>query len=117
MALSLTSSPWYRLILHFVGLGSQSQRGNGPFAAAERSRGTKSPNWRANDALGHVKKRKFKFGGIVKYVPVRHLLSSLAIVPRDRSAAAKGPLVQLARSRRLPCNKGSQQMEAQMLRK
>ena len=50
-------------------------------------------------------------------VPVRHLLSSLAIVPRDRSAAAKGPLVQLARSRRLPCNKGSQQMEAQMLRK
>ena len=33
--------------------------------AAERSRGTKSPNWRANDALGHVKQRKFKFGGFV----------------------------------------------------
>ena len=28
--------------------------GNGPFAA-KRSRGTKFPNWRANDALGHVK--------------------------------------------------------------
>ena len=27
---------------------------NGPFAA-EQSRGTKSPYWRANDALGHVK--------------------------------------------------------------
>ena len=27
---------------------------NGPFAA-ERSRGTNSPKWRANDALGHVK--------------------------------------------------------------
>ena len=37
---------------------------NGPFAA-ERSRGTKSPNWWANDALGHVKQRKFKFGGFV----------------------------------------------------
>ena len=48
--------------------------------AAERSRGTKSPNWRANGALGHVKQRKFKFGGFVKHVPVRHLLSSLAIL-------------------------------------
>ena len=37
---------------------------NGPFAA-ERSRGTKSPNWRANDALGHVEQREFKFGGFV----------------------------------------------------
>ena len=36
----------------------------GPFAA-ERSRGTKSPNWRANDARGHVKQGKFKFGGFV----------------------------------------------------
>ena len=27
---------------------------NGPFAA-EQSRGTKWPYWRANDALGHVK--------------------------------------------------------------
>ena len=36
---------------------------NGPFAA-KRSRGAKkSPHWRANDALGHVKQRKFKFGG------------------------------------------------------
>ena len=52
---------------------------NGPFAA-ERSRGTKSPNWRANDALGHVKQGKFKFGGFVQYMPVRHLLSSLAIL-------------------------------------
>ena len=39
-------------------------RSNGPFAA-ERSRGTKSPNWRANDARGHVKQGKFKFGGFV----------------------------------------------------
>ena len=31
---------------------------NGPFAA-ERPCGTKSPNWRANDALGHVERRKF----------------------------------------------------------
>ena len=37
---------------------------NGPFAA-ERWRGTKSPNWRANDALGHVEQREFKFGGFV----------------------------------------------------
>ena len=35
---------------------------NGPFAA-ERSCATKSPNWRANDAVRHVKQRKFKFGG------------------------------------------------------
>ena len=38
------------LQLAFYGFSS----GNGPFAA-ERSRGTKLPNWRANDALGHVK--------------------------------------------------------------
>jgi len=31
--------------------------------AAERSRG--SPNWWADGALGHVKQRKFKFGGFV----------------------------------------------------
>ena len=37
---------------------------NGPFAA-EQSRGTKSPYWRANDALGHVEQRKFKFGGFL----------------------------------------------------
>ena len=56
---------------------------NGPFAA-ERSRGTKSPNWRANDTLGHVKQTKFKFGGLFKHFPLRHLLSSLVIfVPRD----------------------------------
>ena len=35
------------------------------------------PNWRANDALGHVEQRKLKFGG-----PVCHLLSSLAILYR-----------------------------------
>ena len=28
------------------------------------SRGTKVPNWRANDALGHVE-QKFKYGGFV----------------------------------------------------
>ena len=63
---------------------------NGPFAA-ERSLGW--PNWWANDALGHVKQRKFKFGGFFQHVPVHHLLTSLAIfVPRDRPAA-KGPLI------------------------
>lgn len=47
---------------------------DGPFAA-ERPCGTKSPNCRANDALGHV-----------EHVP--HLLSSFAIfVPRDCSTA------------------------------
>ena len=38
-----------------------------PFAA-ERSRGTKIANWGANDALGHVKQRKFKFNGCAKSV-------------------------------------------------
>ena len=28
------------------------------------SRGTKVPNWRANDSLGHVE-QKFKYGGFV----------------------------------------------------
>ena len=37
---------------------------NGPFAA-ELSHSTKSPNCRANDALRHVKQRKFKSGGFV----------------------------------------------------
>ena len=46
---------------------------NGPFAA-EQSRGTKSPYWRANDTLGHVKES--------------HQTS------RDCSAA-KGPLARL----------------------
>ena len=40
----------------------------------------KSPYWRANDALGHVKQRKFKFGGFFEHVRVRHLLSSMAIL-------------------------------------
>ena len=57
-----------------------SEQGNGPFAA-QQSRGTKkSPDWRTNDSLGHVKQRKFKFSGFVPHVPGRHLLSSLAIL-------------------------------------
>jgi len=41
----------------------------------------KSPYWRANDALGHVEQRKFKFGGFLEHVPVRHFrLSSMAIL-------------------------------------
>ena len=56
-----------------------SEQGNGPFAA-EQSRGTKSPDWRANAALGHVEQRKFKFSVLVQHVRVRHLLSSLAIL-------------------------------------
>ena len=35
-----------------------------PFAA-EQSRGTKSPYWRGNEAMGHVEQRKFKFGGFL----------------------------------------------------
>ena len=39
-------------------------RNNGPFGA-EQSCDTKSPNWRANDALEHVEQRTFKFCGFV----------------------------------------------------
>ena len=52
---------------------------NGPFAA-EQSRGTKSPYWRANDALGHVKESHQIWIFFVQHVPVRHLLSSMAIL-------------------------------------
>ena len=53
----------------------------------------KSPNWRANDALGQVKQSHQIWIFFVSHVLVRHLLSSLAIfVPRDCSVA-KGPLV------------------------
>ena len=51
----------------------------GPFAA-ERSCGTKSPNWRANDALGHVEQRKFKFGGFLialQFGDLYHLIAQL----------------------------------------
>ena len=52
---------------------------NGPFAV-EQSRGTKSPHWRANDALGHVKESHQIWIFFVQHVPVRHLLSSMAIL-------------------------------------
>ena len=52
---------------------------NGPFAA-EQSGGTKSPYWRANDALGHVKQSHQIWIFFVEHVPVRHLLSSMAIL-------------------------------------
>ena len=53
----------------------------------------KSPYWRANDALGHVKEIHQIWILFVEHVPVRHLLSSMAIfVPRDCSAA-KGSLL------------------------
>ena len=53
----------------------------------------KSWYWRANDALGHVKESRQVWIFFVQHVPVRHLLSSVAIfVPRDCSAA-KGALL------------------------
>ena len=52
---------------------------NGPFEA-EQSRGTKSPYWRLNDALGHVKESHKIWIFFVQHVPVRHLLSSMAIL-------------------------------------
>ena len=52
---------------------------NGPFAA-EQSHGTKSPYWRANDALGHVKQSHQIWIFFVEHVPVHHLLSSMAIL-------------------------------------
>ena len=55
------------------------EQGNGAFAA-EQSRGTKSPDWRSNDSLGHVEQRKFKFSVLVQHIRVRHLLSSLTIL-------------------------------------
>ena len=67
-----TVKEWLTLRLH-----------NRPFAA-EQSHGTKLPNCRANDTLGHQISVFF-----VQHVPVHHLLSSL--VPRDCSAA-NGPL-------------------------
>ena len=44
-----------------IGLKHHVFSPNGPFAP-EGSRGT--AHWRANDALGHVKQRKFKFDGL-----------------------------------------------------
>ena len=56
---------------------------NGPFAAGDHIV-QKPPHWRANCALGHIKQRKFKFGCFVLDVPVRNLLSSMAVfVPCD----------------------------------
>ena len=53
---------------------------NGPFAA-EQSHGTKSPDWRENDTLGHVKHLSHQnWVFYVQHVPVHHLLSSLAIL-------------------------------------
>ena len=49
---------------------------NGPYAV-ERRCGKNSSNYGANDALGHVNQRKFKFGSFVYHVPVRHLLFNL----------------------------------------
>ena len=45
-----------------IGLKHHVFSTNGPFEP-EGSRGT--THWRANDALGHVKQRKFKFDGFV----------------------------------------------------
>ena len=42
--------------------------------------GTKSPYWRANDGLGHVKESHQIWIFFVQHVPVRHLLSSMAIL-------------------------------------
>ena len=49
------------------------------------------PNWRANDALGHVGQRKLKFGG-----PVCHLLSSLAILYCVIAQLQRAPLPNLS---------------------
>ena len=71
---------------------------NGPFTA-EQSRGTKSPNWRTNDALGYVKERKFKIGGVCATCSiVSFVLQFEDFVPRDRPAA-KGPLMISDRTR------------------
>jgi len=43
---------------------SSIEKGRNGHFAAEGSRGTKVPNWRANDALGHVE-QKFNYGGFV----------------------------------------------------
>ena len=40
----------------------------------------KLQHWIANDALGHVEQRKFKYGGFVQDVPVNHLLHSMVIL-------------------------------------
>ena len=47
---------------------------NGPFTA-ERSCGTQLPNWRANEVLEHVRQSHQIW---IFFVPVRHLLTSLA---------------------------------------
>ena len=39
--------------------------GMGHLQLSDHARGTKWPHWRANDALGHVEQRKFKFGGFL----------------------------------------------------
>ena len=46
---------------------------NVPFAA-ERPRGTKSPNWRAKDAFGYVKQRKRTLRGLVVQYPTKLII-------------------------------------------
>ena len=73
-------------------VGGQNNRlhhtNNTPYP--ERSNGTKSPNWRGNDALGHVKIQIWW----LCVTCLSHLLFQFGdfFVPRDRSAA-NGPLV------------------------
>ena len=56
----------------------------GPFAAGDHMV-QKPPYWRANCALGHLKQRKFKLSCFVLDIPVRNLLTSIAVfVPCDR---------------------------------
>lgn len=66
---------------------------NGPLAA-ERSRDTKSPDWRANDELGHVKQSQYFLIFFVQQIPVCHLLSSLAICT-TLSLSCKWPIFKL----------------------
>ena len=59
---------------------------NGPFVA-ERSRGTKSPNWRGNDPPGHVKQRNSNLVALCNMSQYVCSFSLAILVPRDHSAA------------------------------
>ena len=73
----------------------------GAFAAGDHMV-QKPPYWRANCALGNIKRRKFKFNCFVLGVPVRNLLSSMAVfVPCDHQMQRAHNLLQYLHFR--PC--------------
>ena len=68
---------------------------NGPFAAGDHMV-QKPPYWTANCALGDIKQRKLKFSCFVLDVPVRNLISSMAVfVPCDHQQQRAHSVVKL----------------------